>query len=213
MEAVKWVEVVRVKIRGNYADSKKFAIKEYTDEQYDEELKRIDAKFTPLVLECKRLNRAPAHRHELWFAQRSYHESLWATRRAAMEGVLLNLPAPRASTTFFALRSFLMKSSNWKVMIECYRLRQVAYLEKRRPDLNYPIHLGGTEAGEGDHGRDRVWHIGIELCSCGDGSLTPSGCLRSFRFPRAKSKSAAICWPNSFIDESAIKNADRKHLL
>src|SRR6185436_2526235 len=53
MEAVKWVEVVRVN-PGNYADSKKFAIKEYTDEQYAAELKRIEEKFTPLVLECIR---------------------------------------------------------------------------------------------------------------------------------------------------------------
>src|SRR5882762_5227480 len=57
MEAVKWVEVVRVN-PGNYADSKKFATKEYTDDQYASELKRIEEKFTPLVLESKRLNRA-----------------------------------------------------------------------------------------------------------------------------------------------------------
>ena len=53
MEAVKWVEVVRVN-PGNYADSKKFAIKEYTDEQYAAELKRIEEKFTPLVMEVAR---------------------------------------------------------------------------------------------------------------------------------------------------------------
>src|SRR6187401_906739 len=57
MEAVKWVEVVRVN-PGNYADSKKFAIKEYTDEQYAAELKRIEDKFTPLVQECIRRGRA-----------------------------------------------------------------------------------------------------------------------------------------------------------
>jgi len=56
MEAVKWVEVVRVN-PGNYADSKKFATKEYTDAQYTAELKRIEEKFTPLVLECIRLKR------------------------------------------------------------------------------------------------------------------------------------------------------------
>jgi len=53
MEAVKWVEVVRVN-PGNYADSKKFAIKEYTDEQYAAELKRIEEKFAPLVIEAKK---------------------------------------------------------------------------------------------------------------------------------------------------------------
>src|SRR5512137_804160 len=52
MEAAKWVEVVRIN-PGNYADSKKFAIKEYSDEQYVAELKRIEEKFTPLVLACK----------------------------------------------------------------------------------------------------------------------------------------------------------------
>src|ERR1041384_4828623 len=56
MEAVKWVEVVRVN-PGNYADSKKFAIKEYTDEQYAAELKRIEEKFAPLVIEAKKLKR------------------------------------------------------------------------------------------------------------------------------------------------------------
>jgi (E)-4-hydroxy-3-methylbut-2-enyl-diphosphate synthase len=56
MEAVKWVEVVRVN-PGNYADSKKFAIKEYTDAQYAAELKRIEEKFAPLVIEAKKLKR------------------------------------------------------------------------------------------------------------------------------------------------------------
>src|SRR2546425_904379 len=57
MEAAKWVEMVRIN-PGNYADSKKFAIKEYTDEQYAAELKRIEEKFTPLVTLCKELKRA-----------------------------------------------------------------------------------------------------------------------------------------------------------
>src|SRR6185503_10999008 len=57
MEAVKWVEMVRVN-PGNYADKKKFAVKEYTDNEYAAELQRIEQAFTPLVLESKRLNRA-----------------------------------------------------------------------------------------------------------------------------------------------------------
>src|SRR5205809_3114326 len=57
MEAAKWVEMVRVN-PGNYADSKKFAVKEYTDDQYVAELKRIEEKFTPLVKFCKDLGRA-----------------------------------------------------------------------------------------------------------------------------------------------------------
>jgi len=57
MEAAKWVEIVRIN-PGNYADSKKFLIKEYTDEQYAAELKRIEEKFTPLVKLCQQLGRA-----------------------------------------------------------------------------------------------------------------------------------------------------------
>src|SRR5713101_223205 len=57
LEAAKWVEMVRIN-PGNYADSKKFAIKEYSDEQYAAELKRIEEKFTPLVELCKDLGRA-----------------------------------------------------------------------------------------------------------------------------------------------------------
>ncbi|HAL71285.1 MAG TPA: 4-hydroxy-3-methylbut-2-en-1-yl diphosphate synthase, partial [Verrucomicrobiales bacterium] len=57
MEAVKWVEKVRVN-PGNYADKKKFAVKEYTDEQYAEEVAYMEAQFVPLVEECKRLGRA-----------------------------------------------------------------------------------------------------------------------------------------------------------
>src|SRR3954447_8579660 len=48
MEAARWVEVVRVN-PGNYADKKKFAVREYSDDQYDAELQRIDEQFTPLV--------------------------------------------------------------------------------------------------------------------------------------------------------------------
>src|SRR5712672_4738487 len=52
MEAAKWVEMVRIN-PGNYADKKKFAVKEYTDEEYASELKRIEEQFTPLVELCK----------------------------------------------------------------------------------------------------------------------------------------------------------------
>src|SRR6058998_2130445 len=57
MEAARWVEMVRIN-PGNYADSKKFVIKEYTDEQYASELRRIEEQFTPLVQRCKELKRA-----------------------------------------------------------------------------------------------------------------------------------------------------------
>src|ERR1043166_6942359 len=57
MEAARWVEVVRIN-PGNYADKKKFAVKEYTDEEYAAELRRIEEQFTPLVKRCRELKRA-----------------------------------------------------------------------------------------------------------------------------------------------------------
>src|SRR5438093_13659561 len=51
MEAAKWVEVVRIN-PGNYADKKKFAVKEYTDAEYAAELRRIEEQFAPLVIRC-----------------------------------------------------------------------------------------------------------------------------------------------------------------
>ena len=57
MEAALWCEKVRIN-PGNYADRKKFATREYTDDQYTEELERLEKAFTPLVLKCKELGRA-----------------------------------------------------------------------------------------------------------------------------------------------------------
>jgi len=161
MEAVKWVEVVRVN-PGNYADSKKFATKEYNDAQYAAELKRIEEKFAPLVLEAKKLNRWPAHRHKSWLAFRPHHEPLWRHAAGMVESALEFARICRKHD--FHDFKFSMKSSNPKVMIECYRLL-VARLEKEGADWNYPIHLGVTEAGEGEDGRIKsAIGIGSLLC-------------------------------------------------
>ena len=161
MEAVKWVEVVRVN-PGNYADSKKFAVKEYTKEQYAAELKRIEEKFTPLVLESKRLNRAlrigTNHGSLSDRIMNQYGDTPLGMVESALEFARI------ARKNDFHNFKFSMKSSNPKVMIECYRLL-VARLEQEGPDWNYPIHLGVTEAGEGEDGRIKsAIGIGSLLC-------------------------------------------------
>jgi (E)-4-hydroxy-3-methylbut-2-enyl-diphosphate synthase len=161
MEAVKWVEVVRVN-PGNYADSKKFATKEYTDEQYAAELKRIEDKFTPLVLESKRLNRAlrigTNHGSLSDRIMNRYGDTPLGMVESALEFARI------ARKNDFHNFKFSMKSSNPKVMIECYRLL-VARLEQEGSDWNYPIHLGVTEAGEGEDGRIKsAIGIGSLLC-------------------------------------------------
>jgi (E)-4-hydroxy-3-methylbut-2-enyl-diphosphate synthase len=161
MEAVKWVEVIRVN-PGNYADSKKFAIKEYTDAQYDEELKRIEEKFTPLVLECLRLGRAMRIGTNHGSLSDRIMNRYGDTPLGMVESALEFARICRKHN--FHNFKFSMKSSNPKVMIECYRLL-VARLEQEGPDWNYPIHLGVTEAGEGEDGRIKsAIGIGSLLC-------------------------------------------------
>ncbi|HTY88009.1 MAG TPA: (E)-4-hydroxy-3-methylbut-2-enyl-diphosphate synthase [Candidatus Acidoferrum sp.] len=161
MEAVKWVEVVRVN-PGNYADSKKFATKEYTDAQYNAELKRIEEKFTPLVQECLRRKRAlrigTNHGSLSDRIMNRYGDTPLGMVESALEFARI------CRKHDFHNFKFSMKSSNPKVMIECYRLL-VARLDQEGPDWNYPIHLGVTEAGEGEDGRIKsAIGIGSLLC-------------------------------------------------
>lgn len=161
MEAVKWVEVVRVN-PGNYADSKKFAIKEYNDEQYAAELKRIEEKFAPLVVEAKNLKRClrigTNHGSLSDRIMNRYGDTPLGMVESALEFARI------CRKHDFHNFKFSMKSSNPKVMIECYRLL-VARLDELSSDWNYPIHLGVTEAGEGEDGRIKsAIGIGSLLC-------------------------------------------------
>ena len=149
MEAAKWVEVVRIN-PGNYADSKKFAVKEYTDEQYGAELKRIEEKFTPLVLLCQQLGRAMRIGTNHGSLSDRIMNRFGDTPLGMVESALEFARIARKHD--YHNFKFSMKASNPKVMIECYRLL-VARLEQEGPDWNYPIHLGVTEAGEGEDGR------------------------------------------------------------
>src|SRR2546421_2377755 len=161
MEAAKWVEVVRVN-PGNYADSKKFAVKEYTDEQYAAELKRIEEKFTPLVKLCQQLGRAMRIGTNHGSLSDRIMNRFGDTPLGMVESALEFARIARKNG--FHNFKFSMKASNPKVMIECYRLL-VARLEQEGPDWTYPIHLGVTEAGEGEDGRIKsAIGIGSLLC-------------------------------------------------
>jgi (E)-4-hydroxy-3-methylbut-2-enyl-diphosphate synthase len=161
LEAAKWVEMVRIN-PGNYADSKKFAVKEYSDDQYAAELARIEEKFTPLVKLCQELGRAlrigTNHGSLSDRIMNRFGDSPLGMVESALEFARI------ARKHDFHNFKFSMKSSNPKVMIECYRLL-VARLEQEGPDWNYPIHLGVTEAGEGEDGRIKsAIGIGSLLC-------------------------------------------------
>ncbi|YCM43716.1 (E)-4-hydroxy-3-methylbut-2-enyl-diphosphate synthase [Verrucomicrobiaceae bacterium 227] len=148
-EAAKWVEKVRVN-PGNYADKKKFEIREYTDEQYEEELGRIREEFAPLVTLCQDLGRAirigTNHGSLSDRIMNRYGDTPLGMVESALEFATI------AREQNFHNFVFSMKASNPKVMIEAYRLL-VARLAEEGPDWNYPLHLGVTEAGDGEDGR------------------------------------------------------------
>ena len=149
MEAAKWVDKVRIN-PGNYADTKKFVIREYSDEQYAAELGRIRERFSPLVDLCKQ--RGIAMRIGTNHGSLSdrilnrYGDTPLGMVESALEFARI------ARDLDYHAFVFSMKASNPKIMIAAYRLL-VARLNELGPDWNYPLHLGVTEAGEGEDAR------------------------------------------------------------
>ncbi len=149
MESAKWVDKVRIN-PGNYADSKKFVVREYSDEQYAAELGRIRERFSPLVELCKKRGIAMRigtnHGSLSDRIMNRYGDTPLGMVESALEFARI------ARDLNYHAFVFSMKSSNPKVMIAAYRLL-VARLNEEGPDWNYPIHLGVTEAGEGEDAR------------------------------------------------------------
>jgi (E)-4-hydroxy-3-methylbut-2-enyl-diphosphate synthase len=149
MEAAKWVEKVRIN-PGNYADSKKFVIREYTDEQYAAELARIRERFSPLVELCKKRGIAMRigtnHGSLSDRIMNRYGDTPLGMVESALEFARI------ARDLDYHDFVFSMKASNPKIMIAAYRLL-AARLNELGPDWNYPLHLGVTEAGEGEDAR------------------------------------------------------------
>jgi (E)-4-hydroxy-3-methylbut-2-enyl-diphosphate synthase len=147
MEAVEHVEKVRVN-PGNYADKKKFAVREYTDAQYAEELGRLHEAFSPLVLRAKELGRAlrigTNHGSLSDRILNRYGDTPMGMVESALEFVRI------AESHGFRDLVLSMKASNPKVMVEAYRLAA-----RRMADegMAHPLHLGVTEAGEGEDAR------------------------------------------------------------
>ena len=186
LEAAKWVEKVRIN-PGNYADSKKFKIVEYTDAQYAAELERIRERFSPLVLFMKEHGRAMRigtnHGSLSDRIMNRYGDTPLGMVESALEFARI------ARDLGYHEFMFSMKSSNPKVMIEAYRLLVARLAEEGAKDeggrmkdeedggvasiprgeaaaplhpssfiphpssWSYPIHLGVTEAGDGEDGR------------------------------------------------------------
>ncbi|GAB2836613.1 (E)-4-hydroxy-3-methylbut-2-enyl-diphosphate synthase [Ferruginibacter profundus] len=142
------VEKVRVN-PGNYVDKKKFEQIEYTDAEYAEEIERIRERFTPLVLICK------AHGTAMRIG--TNHGSLsdrimsryGDTAVGMVESAMEFLRIARSEDYHQIILS--MKSSNPQVMVQAYRLLITHMMEEFGEC--YPLHLGVTEAGDGEDGR------------------------------------------------------------
>ena len=142
------IEKVRVN-PGNYVDKKKFEQIEYTDEEYLEEIERIRERFTPLVLICKEHGTAMRigtnHGSLSDRIMSRYGDTAIGMVESAMEFLRI------ARSLDYHQIILSMKSSNPQVMVQAYRL----LIQQMQNEFNecYPLHLGVTEAGDGEDGR------------------------------------------------------------
>lgn len=145
--AAKFIEKVRVN-PGNYADKKKFEEIEYTEESYNSELARIEQKFTPLVLLCIKNNTAM----RIGTNHGSLSDRILSRFGDTPEGMV------ESAMEFIRICQKLnyhnlvisMKASNTIVMVQAYRLLAATMVKQ---GVCYPLHLGVTEAGDGEDGR------------------------------------------------------------
>ena len=145
--AAEIVEKVRIN-PGNYADKKKFEHIDYNDESYSEELDRIKKRFIPLVKVCKEYNTAMRIGTNHGSLSDRILSRYGDTPLGMVESALEFIRICEKLNYYDLIIS--MKASNTQVMVQAYRLA-VAMMKKER--MNYPIHLGVTEAGEGQDGR------------------------------------------------------------
>ena len=145
--AARVIEKVRVN-PGNYADKKKFEEIDYTDNAYEAELERIRKRFTPLVKICKEYGTAMRIGTNHGALSDRILSRYGDTPLGMVESALEFLRICEDNNYYDIVLS--MKASNTQVMVEAYRLLVQKMIETNR---NYPLHLGVTEAGDGEDGR------------------------------------------------------------
>jgi (E)-4-hydroxy-3-methylbut-2-enyl-diphosphate synthase len=211
MEAVEHVEKIRVN-PGNYADKKKFAVKEYTDGEYEREMQRLHEAFSPLVKRAKTLGRAlrvgTNHGSLSDRIMNRYGDTPLGMVESALEFLRI------AESHGFKQTILSMKASNPKVMIQAYRL---LVQRMAAEDMHYPLHLGVTEAGDGEDGRIKS-AIGIGsllLDGLGDTirvSLTEDS-VYEVPVARAIADKAMSLWQSPGTNPAAVDAIDPYHYL
>lgn len=145
--AARVVEKVRVN-PGNYADKKKFETIDYTQAAYDAELERINKKFIPLVKICKEYGTAMRIGTNHGSLSDRIMSHYGDTPRGMVESAMEFIRMCEAQNFYNLVIS--MKASNTQVMVQAYRLLVETMVKE---GMNYPLHLGVTEAGDGEDGR------------------------------------------------------------
>jgi (E)-4-hydroxy-3-methylbut-2-enyl-diphosphate synthase len=145
--AARIVEKVRIN-PGNFADKKRFDQIDYSDDEYNAEIERIRTRFTPLVKICKEYGTAlrigTNHGSLSDRIMSRYGDTPLGMVESAMEFLRIC-----EDENFYNI-VLSMKSSNPQVMVQAYRL---LVMEMKKAGMNYPLHLGVTEAGNGEDGR------------------------------------------------------------
>ncbi|MCP5064624.1 MAG: (E)-4-hydroxy-3-methylbut-2-enyl-diphosphate synthase [Ignavibacteriae bacterium] len=148
-EAARIIEKVRIN-PGNYIDKKKFQQIEYTDLEYEEEIERIQNRFSPLVMVCKEYGTAMRigtnHGSLSDRIMSRYGDTPLGMVESAMEFLRI------CKSLNYHNIVLSMKASNTQIMVQAYRLLVSKMIEE---NMNYPLHLGVTEAGDGEDGRTK----------------------------------------------------------
>ncbi len=148
--AAEHVEKVRIN-PGNFADKKKFEVREYSDAQYAEELERVAGRFRPLVSRCAELGRALRIGTNHGSLSDRIMNRFGDTPLGMVESALEFLAV--CEEEGFRDVIFSMKASNAQVAIQAYRLLAARLAERATGAPSYPFHIGVTEAGDGEDGR------------------------------------------------------------
>jgi len=193
--AAQIVEKVRIN-PGNYADKKKFEILEYTDAQYNEELERIQERFLPLVKICKEEGTAMRigtnHGSLSDRIMNRYGDTPLGMVESALEFTRICI-----EENFHEI-IFSMKASNPQVMIQAYRLLVATMM---KDGMDFPLHLGVTEAGEGEDGRIKS--------AVGIGSLLEDGLGDTIRVSLTEEPEAEIPVAKALVDRYLSNRTDQ----
>ena len=150
MIAADFVEKVRIN-PGNYADKKKFEVRDYNDAQYEDEVARVAERFRPLVQRCKTNGVAMRIGTNHGSLSDRIMNRYGDTAKGMVESAFEFLDVCEGEAYYDVV--FSMKASNTQIAIAAYRLL-AARLEERAPgQASYPFHVGVTEAGDGEDGR------------------------------------------------------------